>query len=160
MAKVRPGRCTAEIDGDFCVFLIGMRFNKLWKVHKWSPVLVAMPRMLRELTDHPDKGMLGARTLVGGRTITVVQYWRSFEHLERFARNADDPHLAAWRRFNAAVGASGDVGIFHETYRVPAGNFECLYGNMPVMGLAAAGRHVPVGARSETARQRITAPTE
>ena len=30
----------------------------------------------------------------------LVQYWRSYEDLERFARNPDDPHLPAWRRFN------------------------------------------------------------
>ena len=33
MARVVPKRVTAEIEGDFVVFLIGMR-NKPWKVHK------------------------------------------------------------------------------------------------------------------------------
>ena len=155
MAKVSPGRYTAEIDGEFCVFLIGMRFNRLWKVHKWLPVFLSMPAMLRELLSHPDKGLLGMRTMWAGRTVTLVQYWRSFEQLERFARDPSDPHLAAWRRFNAAVGSGGDVGVYHETFRVAPGAYECLYGNMPPMGLAAAGRHVPVGARSETAAQRI-----
>jgi hypothetical protein len=28
MAEVRAERCTAEIDGDFVVFLIGMRINR------------------------------------------------------------------------------------------------------------------------------------
>lgn len=46
---------------------------------------------------------------------SVVQYWRSFEHLERFARNPELAHLPAWKRFNRAVGGSGDVGIWHET---------------------------------------------
>ena len=27
-----PQRMTAEVDGDFVVFLIGMRINKPWKV--------------------------------------------------------------------------------------------------------------------------------
>jgi hypothetical protein len=30
-------RLTATIDGDFVVFLIGMRLNQPWKVHKWWP---------------------------------------------------------------------------------------------------------------------------
>ena len=34
MARIFPGRMTADLDGDFVVFLIGMRINKLWKVHK------------------------------------------------------------------------------------------------------------------------------
>ena len=40
-------------------FLIGMRVNKPWKVHAWWPVFVAMPRMLKYLAEHPDKGLLG-----------------------------------------------------------------------------------------------------
>jgi hypothetical protein len=27
----------AEMDGEFVVFLIGMRINKPWKLHKWLP---------------------------------------------------------------------------------------------------------------------------
>jgi len=37
---------TARIDGDFVVFLIGMRVNKLWKPWKWMPVAVQMSREL------------------------------------------------------------------------------------------------------------------
>lgn len=155
--RVRTGRYTAEMDDEFVVFLIGMRFNKLWKVHKWVRPFMAMPRMLRELKAHPDKGMLDARMSVSGRTITVVQYWRSFDHLEAFAKNPNDPHLPNWQSFNRRIGSSGDVGVFHETYRVGAGQYESIYSNMPVMGLAAAGRSVPVGKRGDTARARITA---
>ena len=42
---VLADRLTAEMDGDFVVFLIGMRVNKPWKVHKWLPVARAMPRL-------------------------------------------------------------------------------------------------------------------
>lgn len=155
--RVQPGRFTATMDGDFVVFIIGMRFNKLWKVHQWMRPFLAMPKMLRQLAEHPDKGLLGARMSIGGRTITVVQYWRSFELLEAFAKNPDDPHLPAWRTFNRRVGTSGDVGVYHETYRVGPGQHESIYSNMPVMGLAAAGSSVPVGRNSDSARQRITA---
>jgi hypothetical protein len=44
---VYRGRYTAEMPDDFVVFLIGMRLNRPWKVHKWFPVFLAMPRMLR-----------------------------------------------------------------------------------------------------------------
>ena len=152
-----PGRYTAEIEGDFVVFVIGMRINKLWKVHRWVPVAMAMGPMLAELMRHPEKGLLSVRQMWAGRTITLIQCWRSFDHLERFARDRDDPHLEAWRKFNQRVGTGGDVGIYHETYRVPAGAYECIYNNMPVIGLAVAGEHVPVARRGETARERIDA---
>lgn len=35
MAQVIPGRVTAQVEGDFVVFLIGMRINKVWKIHQW-----------------------------------------------------------------------------------------------------------------------------
>ena len=83
----------------------------------------------------------------------MVQYWRSVEHLERFARDSSLPHHAAWRRFNQRV-STFDVGIWHETYLVSAGNHEAVYVNMPRFGLAAAGEHLPVAARGERAAQR------
>ena len=45
---------TAEVEGDFVVFLIGMRVNKPWKIHKWLPVFLAMPRMIKELKRTPE----------------------------------------------------------------------------------------------------------
>jgi hypothetical protein len=56
---VHRGRYTADIDGDFVVFLIGMRFNRPWRVRKWWPVATAMPKMLRALDQHPELGCLG-----------------------------------------------------------------------------------------------------
>jgi len=48
MAQVVDKRVTAEFEGAFVVFLIGMRINKVWKARKWLPILFAVPKMLRE----------------------------------------------------------------------------------------------------------------
>ena len=154
MAAVVPARMSAHVEGDFVVFLIGMRINKWWKVHRWLPVAAAMGPMLAALVKHPDLGLMGFRTMLGARGPIVVQYWRSAEHLEAFARDAGNPHLAAWRRFNRQIGANGDVGIWHETYVVPAGSYEAVYVNMPRVGLAAAGEHVPVARKGDRAAER------
>ena len=45
---IRNERLTASLDGDFVVFLIGLRINKPLHIHKWLPVVQAMPRMLTE----------------------------------------------------------------------------------------------------------------
>jgi hypothetical protein len=87
----------------------------------------------------------------------LVQYWRSFDDLETFARNPSDPHVAAWKRFNQAVGADGSVGIWHETYMVNPDQYECVYGNMPRFGLGAAMEHVEAVGRRYTARERLKA---
>lgn len=159
MAKVFPGRYTAVVDGSYVVFIIGMRVNRWWAVHKWIPTALAMGPMLRTLYTHPEKGFLAAQTFLYGRGVALTQYWRSFEDLERFARSKDDPHLKAWQRFNKAIGGDGSVGIFHETYQVQAGAAEAVYVNMPVFGLASAFEHTPVKGRRDTARGRLaTAP--
>lgn len=156
MAQVIAGRYTAQTDEPFVVFLIGMRVNKLLAVRKWLPTAAAMGPMLRTLYARPEKGFLGGRTMLSWRGITMMQYWRSFEDLERFARDTNDPHMPAWRRFNRAVGyKDGAVGIWHESYLVEPGRFETVYSNMPVFGLAEATRHVPATGRRETARQRL-----
>jgi len=147
-------RMTAKVDGEFVVFLIGMRINRLWKVHKWLPVVLAMPRMLRELQADPDSGLLGYQSWFGNPNV-MVQYWRSFEHLERYAKDATHAHRPAWAMFNRTIASNGDVGIWHETYRVGPGDFECVYNNMPAFGLAAATRSVPASGPRESARGRM-----
>lgn len=156
MAEIYKQRMTVEMDGEFIVYFIGMRVNKLWKIHKWWPVFIAMPRMLKELSANPDLGLLGYRLV---NPFTVVQYWRSFEHLEAFARSKEHTHLPAWREFNQKVGhSSGDVGIWHEMYRIQPGCFEALYGNMPAFGLGQVGKLVPAAGYRDTARGRMGKP--
>jgi hypothetical protein len=153
--KVIDRRVTAEMEGDFVVFLIGMRINKPWKLREWAFVFGAMPKMIKELEAHPESGFLGATQGLWTTGPSLVQYWRSFEDLERYARNPDAEHLPAWREFNRRVRESGDVGIWHETYKVHAGEYEAIYGNMPRVGLAKVGELVPVGSTNDTAARRI-----
>lgn len=96
--EIWPGRYTADIDGDFIVFLIGMRFYHPLRVRTWLPVATAMPKMLKMLGQHPELGCLGFQQWFG-RTTIMVQYWRDFDSLDRFARDKDLPHLEPWRRF-------------------------------------------------------------
>ena len=146
-------RMTAEVDGDFVVFLIGTRINKPWKILSWWPVIRAMRSMLKELDANPDLGCLG---YTFGWPV-IVQYWRSFDHLERYAKSRDHRHLPAWHQFNQIVSQGRDiVGIWHETYGIRAGSYETVYSGMPPYGLGKAGRLVPASGPRETARQRIT----
>ncbi len=155
MAQVVKGRFTAKMDEPFVVFLIGMRINRPLAVGKWLPTARAMMPMLRELYGHPEKGFLGGEFFFYGRGPAVLQYWRSFEDLERFARDPEDPHMPAWQRFNSEARSSGAVGIWHETYLVEPGGYEAIYANMPEFGLAKATERVPAVGGRETARRRL-----
>jgi hypothetical protein len=152
MADINEGRWTARIEGDFVVFIIGARLELTHPVRSLIDLggRMSMPQMLKYLVQHPEKGLLGYRT-VG---LTTIQYWRSFEHLERFARDEDDPHRAVWRRYWKRVGKTGRTGIWHETFLVRAGEYEAIYGNMPPFGLGKAAEVVPLSADT-TARRRL-----
>lgn len=152
---VNPDKTTAEIDGDFVVFLIGMRINRVWKVHEWLPVFLSMGRMLRELKSEPDSGLLGYETYPGIRNQLVVQYWRSFEQLREYAWERDAKHLPAVARFYERFVSTTDVGIWHETYLVAADQYESVYRNMPRYGLGRASTLVPASGHRASAAGRL-----
>ncbi len=153
MADVAGRRMTAEIEGDFVVFLIGARFNNKLEFARTVMDLGGrrgMKYMLDYLVAHPEKGLLAYELGIP----TIVQYWRSFDHLEAFAKDQEDPHLNVWRQYWRRVGKSTRSGVWHETYLVRAGEYEAIYSNMPPRGLGKAGRLVPVG-ESSSARSRL-----
>jgi len=155
MSGIFSERMTVNMEGEFVVFLIGMRINNLWKIHKWLPVFMSMPKMLNELYSNPEMGFVSQEAWFG-RTTIMVQYWKSFEHLEKYARNKESTHLPAWSKFNKKISASGEVGIWHETYLSKPGHYECIYNNMPRFGLGKVGNHVPATGNFKSARERIT----
>jgi hypothetical protein len=150
---VSPERLTVARSEPFVVFMIGMRFNKPWKVGRWWSVFTAMPRMLAELERQPELGCLGGHSWFG-RTTLQVQYWRSFEALDAYARSRDHEHLPAWTKFQRTLAGSGDVGIWHETYEINPGGYEVIYSGMPPFGLGKVGPLVPATGGLAAARPR------
>jgi hypothetical protein len=155
--EINQGRWTAQIDGDFVVFLIGADVRDPEQSGAAVELLMAMIDMLGELEQEPSKGLLGYQVFgaIGG---VIVQYWRSFEALEAYAKNPDAKHAPVWKAWNR-LGEEGTEGsgIWHETYRVEAGSYEAIYQNMEPTGLQRAGNAAPVTSNALTARQRIGA---
>ena len=175
-SRIIPGRTTSVIRGDFVVFLIGSRVNSAFPFTRQSMrVGRAFQQMLAQLeaSDPEVSGFLGADPYVGSHparsTTLSVQYWRSYEHLHRWARAADTQHLAIWKMFSSSkgeqVGAGG--GIWHEAYLVRDGEYEVVYSGLPPMGLALASGNVQaaVGALRTSAgrvkgKQHLDTPPE
>ena len=63
----------------------------------------------------------------------------SVEHLERYSRDSKKAHLPAWRRWTKEWSKHSAVGIWHETYVVEPGSYECIYHHMPPFGLGKIG---------------------
>ncbi|PKR76835.1 DUF4188 domain-containing protein [Halalkalibacillus sediminis] len=152
-SKVYPGRYTVEGEKSITVFIIGMRINKWWAIHKWFPVFLAMPRMIRELYTNDDLGFLSLESFYGFRTTLMVQYWRSEEQLLNYAKAPT--HLKAWKDFNRKTKGNDSVGIYHETYNVIGGNYETIYANMPQYGLGKVFNHVPITPSTNSAAKRL-----
>src|SRR5205823_13637613 len=115
---------------------------------------LAMPKMLKELKSNPATGLLG----VESAGLTLIQYWRSFDALEAYARSRDGQHWPAWVAFNKRMASSrGDVGIWHETYKIAPGQYEAIYSGMPARGLGKVSQLLSAEGARDSARERLGA---
>lgn len=159
MANTINQRMTVKMDGDFVVFMLGMRINRISRLFKWLPIVSSMPKMLKELSENPESGFLGYQQY-GVFPMVIIQYWRSFEHLEAYAKDKDAQHYPIWKDFNTKIRGNADIGIWHETYKVKAGEYECIYHNMPEQGLGKVGELIPATGKREYAAGRIAGKAE
>ncbi|WKG13096.1 DUF4188 domain-containing protein [Nocardia sp. PE-7] len=154
--EIKAARYTAKYPDDFVVFFIGARINKFWRVDEWVPVVRAAFAMVKEAKALPNSPLLESRTMLSAfdwRVPVFIQFWRSFDELEAWANSKDLLHRPAQSEFFRRTAFNGNVGVFHETFRVKAGEYEAIYANMPRILLASAGEYVPV--RPTTARDRF-----
>jgi hypothetical protein len=142
---VVPGRATAQLpssDGthghspaakDVVVFQLGIQYN-----HPLGPLapvvkdisaqIIAMEADLKKKRD--EYGMLSVSYWRGdergsNNTLLLSFFFRDVEGVHRFAH--DELHRKTWDWFNAQD--HSHVGIFHETYCVPAKAYETIYVN-------------------------------
>jgi len=136
------------------VFIIGMNINRYRDMRHWWPAFRAMTRAVRELKAHPEFGLLRAEggLFFGGPAF--IQYWKSYEQLEAYARNPNAEHLPAWRAFNQAARTTDSVGTYHETYRIQSGK---LRGHVQPHARGRAARR-PRRRASEPDHQRAALP--
>lgn len=150
---IHSNRMMAKPGQELVVFIIGMRINKWTAVHKWFPVFKAMPPMIRELYTNKKLGFLSLQGSFNLRTITLIQYWESVDQLTSYAKGPQ--HLKAWNSFYKQASKTNAVGIYHETYVIPAGNYESVYVNMPLFGLAKALGSETITKHTQTAKKRL-----
>jgi hypothetical protein len=113
------------------VFLIGMRFNQLWRVRSWLPVAGAMPRMLKHLMSEPEYGLLGFQNWFG-RTTIMVSYWRSGRRraaVRLRSRRAARRGLAGLHPTDRRQRPGRHLGT--SSTPCTAGTYEAVYANMP-----------------------------
>ncbi len=158
-------RTTHAYDGPLALFLIGVRIHQPWRVGVVGQVIRAMPPMIAELErnkaaaargEEESLGYLGSRSTVDLTGTTMIQWWRSTDHIYAYASSTDHRHREAWLEFcRKAKDAPRALTIWHETYAVAPGGAESLYATDRPYGLGTVAGVVPVGRRGESARERI-----
>lgn len=157
MPQIHLGRHTATHDEPIVVFLIGMRLNRLWAIHKWwKPFWNTMANLRAVQERKSPKGYLSGEILIYWRGLAMIQYWDTFENLEAFSHDPENVHLSAWRHLAKQSKNDHTFGYWHETYQITPGNSECIYGNMPKFGLGKAGNHASITEKTESAGARIS----
>lgn len=154
MSRIIRGSQTVQRSDDVVVLAIGARVNKWWLLPLSMPILSRMGAMLKELEGDPSSGFLGVQPL---GVAAMLQYWRSVEDLQRYANDKAREHRPAAKRFYQKLFANQAVGVWHETYALPAGHYEGLYVNMPAFGLGKLGGLVPALGALAQADQRMSA---
>ena len=152
-------------DDEVVVFMLGMKVLRPWRVDQWGFVTVAMARMMTEIETNrrlkvgtdDDLGYLGGFSTMGLHGPVVTQYWRSSDDLIRYAHDTDRVHRGAWLQLYrlAHRSSKAGVGLWHETYVVPAGQHETIYGNMKPIGLGKLVGAVPLNERTRTSSARL-----
>ncbi|CAF1321376.1 unnamed protein product [Adineta ricciae] len=138
---------SARCEGDFVVFLIGIRPNGANPLTKsFKDIGAAFQKMIAELEADRTLGYMGGDLYVSAnsrKTATMyVQYWRSYEALQKWTHTRLGTHVKIMSEYMKTDRFEGVNGIWHETYKVRDGEYECIYGNMPPMGLALATQAV------------------
>ncbi|MCJ1382838.1 hypothetical protein MMC17_005951 [Xylographa soralifera] len=104
---------------------MGVHFNTMWKEAEEN----------RELYGYLGKTLplIGAEQ-ASGNVLVTLSYWKSIEHLHAFARGP--AHRAGWDWMNKRVNNSPYLGIMHETYLAPYGQWENVYANFRPFGFS------------------------
>ncbi|KAJ3008698.1 hypothetical protein HKX48_008392 [Thoreauomyces humboldtii] len=161
--RIIRGRVTGKLSGDHVVFLIGARLNNYSALMsgEMADAGAGMQRMQAELLAHPELGCLHTENYVSadssGTHTLLVQYWRSVKHLQAYSRSRLNQHFEPMVTSRKRTKATGDVGIWHETFLVQDGNYEAIYVNMPQFGLGAAGHVEQASVKTGTMKDRLHA---
>ena len=139
---------TARFDGDFVVFLIGVRPNGANPFTKYTDEIgKAFESMVKELENDDTLGYMGGDNYVGANSrksaAMMVQYWRSYESLQKWTHTRMGIHMKTVEEYIKKDRVAGTTGIWHETYKVRDGEYEAVYANMPPIGLALATNVTP-----------------
>lgn len=129
--------------GDAGFQELGVHFRAMWKEleqnrEKWGceHVMASNSRLNR----YPlNLLVLGKTATFGGltpdvkHTVLTLSYWKDLDSLNAFAQGP--LHKAGWAWWNKSTKTLPHLGIMHEVYAAPKGNWENIYVNFRPFGM-------------------------
>jgi hypothetical protein len=119
---------------DLCVAIFGVQFHTPKGQELYGAAGIS-EEMAPALESAREVGFLHQEQLMTDGGGVLLQYWRSYDDLDRWARTL--PHMAWWRWLLENAGP--DISFYHEIYQVKEA--EAIYerGCRPVGAAAFAG---------------------
>ena len=131
-----------------CIGLFGAQFHTPEGQRLYEEAGI-QPEMDAALQAARSEGLLLNRTVMTPEGPLLIQYWRSYEDLDRWARTL--PHTRWWKWLMENVG--NGVGFYHEVYQVRTA--EAIYEEGTIrVGPAQFCSLEPVGRGEGRSRQR------
>jgi len=135
---------------DLCVAIFGVQFHSPKGQQLYGEAGIT-DEMALALEEARQVGFLHQERLMGEGSGVLLQYWRSYDDLDRWARHM--PHMAWWRWL--LENAGDDISFYHEIYQ--AKTAEAIYerGCRPVgAALIASTSLVTAGEGQSKQRQQ------
>lgn len=138
---------------ELCLVRLGLQVRRFGAILEARRLTRAIDRAAAEAIAQGAGLLHSERFLFAWNHYGVLQYWRSFDDLERWSRQP--PHADWWRALAERARRRDDLGVYHETYAVPRGQVESIYLNCRPVGLAAFGPTAEATGARTTARDRL-----
>lgn len=103
-----------------CIEIFGLQYLSPAGQKMYAEAGIQM-EVVQSMQTARAEGLLGHRFLHAPDETVIIQYWRSYEDLDRWART--QPHVRWWRWLNEHNGT--DLGFYHEIYQAKAA--EAIY---------------------------------
>lgn len=134
-----------------CVALFGIQFLSEEGQHLYEEAGIDQ-EMSGALEKARSEGLLLTRPLMSPEGPVIMQYWRSYDALDRWARK--QPHARWWRWLIENTGKG--LGFYHEIYQAKAAEAVYEEGTRPVgPALFSSIQHVKGGEGHSRERQRL-----
>jgi hypothetical protein len=135
---------------NLCVAFFGVQFHTEEGQQRYDASGIS-EEMFPALDVAHEEGHLLTRPLPEGNGVVLIQYWRSYDDLDRWARKL--PHMRWWRWLLQNAGSN--LSFYHEIYQVKAAEAIFEKGCLPVgPALFATTSQVEAGEGHSKDRQR------